>query len=71
MTARRMGIAGNVVLEAQVDKAGNVSGVKVLSGPEQLQSAAISAVKDWKYQPGTLDGSPIPAKVTVTIKFQP
>ena len=71
MTARRMGVAGNVVLEAQVDKAGNVSGVKVLSGPEALQPAAISAVKGWKYQPGTLDGSPIPAKVTVTIKFQP
>lgn len=68
--ARQAGIYGNVVIDAQVDKAGNVASMKVISGPATLQSAAMSALKQWKYQPATLDGVPIATNITVTIKFQ-
>jgi TonB family protein len=68
--ARQAGISGNVVITAQVDKAGNVTSMKVVSGPPNLQAAALTALKGWKYQPGTLDGTPIDTQVTVTIKFQ-
>ena len=68
--ARQGGVFGNVVIQAQVDKQGNVVSTKVLSGPSALQLAAMAAVKDWKYQPATLDGAPVPAQVTVTIRFQ-
>lgn len=68
--ARQSGIYGNVVIDAQLDKAGNVASMKVVSGPATLQSAAMSALKAWKYQPATLDGVPIATNITVTIKFQ-
>ncbi len=68
--ARNAGISGNVVIVAHVDKTGAVASMKVVSGPATLQSAAMSALKNWKYEPATLDGAPIPTDVTVTIKFQ-
>ena len=68
--ARQSGIYGNVVISAQVDKAGNVASMNVVSGPATLQSAAMSALRLWKYQPATLDGVPIATDITVTIKFQ-
>jgi protein TonB len=69
-SARQAGISGNVVISAQVDKAGNVGQTKVVSGPATLQAAALAAMKNWKYSPGTLDGSPVDTTVTVTIHFQ-
>jgi periplasmic protein TonB len=68
--ARQSGIIGNVVINAEVDKGGNVGTMKVVSGPATLQAAAMTAMKQWKYQPATLDGDPIATQVTVTIKFQ-
>jgi TonB family protein len=68
--ARQAGISGNVVIEAQVDKAGNVGTMKVVSGPATLQASAVAAMRSWKYAPGTLDGTPIETQVTVTIHFQ-
>ncbi|HKV47595.1 MAG TPA: TonB family protein [Candidatus Acidoferrales bacterium] len=68
--ARTAGISGNVVIVANVAKTGDVTSMKVISGPVTLQAAAMSALRSWKYQPATLDGSPIATDVTVTIKFQ-
>lgn len=68
--ARQSGIYGSVVINAQVDKSGNVASMKVISGPATLQSSAMTALKVWKYQPATLDGVPIATNITVTIKFQ-
>ena len=68
--ARAANVTGNVVIAAQVDKQGNVGSMKVLSGPATLQMAAMSAMKQWKYSPGTLDGQAVDTQVTVTIKFQ-
>jgi TonB family protein len=68
--ARQSGITGNVVIAAEVDKSGNVGAMKVVSGPATLQAPAMTAMKQWKYQPATLDGEPISTQVTVTIKFQ-
>lgn len=69
-SARLAGMYGNVVINAQVDKAGNVGSMKIVSGPPTLQASAMSALKLWKYQPATLDGVPIATAITVTIKFQ-
>jgi len=68
--ARQAGISGSVVINAQLDKSGNVASMKIVSGPPTLQAAAMIALKQWKYQPATLDGNAIAAEITVTIKFQ-
>ena len=69
-TAKQAGISGDVVIAAQIDKAGNVASMKIVSGQPTLQTAAMAALKQWKYQPATLDGEPIQTEVTVRIRFQ-
>lgn len=68
--AKSAGISGDVVINAHIDKAGNVGSMKIVSGQPTLQSAALAALKQWKYQPATLDGEPIETDVTVKIRFQ-
>src|SRR6266446_8282231 len=52
-------VAGDVTMDALVDPAGNVTGVKVISGPTLLQEAAMAALRQWKYEPARLDGRPV------------
>lgn len=63
-------IQGDVTLDVLVDANGRPSTTKVLSGPALLQQAAVSAVRQWKYQPGMLNGAAIPTHVSVTITFR-
>jgi TonB family protein len=59
----------NVTFDAVVDTSGHVASMKVLSGSPSLQSAATTALKQYRYEPATRRGKPVPAHVTVTIKF--
>ena len=68
--ARTQHLSGNVQIDASVDADGNVSAVKVLSGPTLLHQAALSAVKQWKYRPAELDGKPTAMHLTVTVQFR-
>jgi TonB family protein len=64
-----MGIEGNVVIDAVIDRAGNVSSTKVVSGPVALRSAASDAVQRWKYMPTFLDGKSVPVETLATVEF--
>jgi periplasmic protein TonB len=44
--------------------------MNVVSGPTLLHQAAMDALKQWKYQPASLDGKPVPMRLTVTIRFR-
>lgn len=69
--ARKARIEGVVILEITVDKQGNVKDVKVLRQlPMGLTEAAVTAVKQWKYEPSTLNGRPVEVLVTVTVTFR-
>ena len=68
--ARTQRVSGDVQVDALVDTTGNVEAVKVLSGPLLLQRAAAEAIRQWKYAPGVLDGTPTPMHVTVVLKFR-
>ncbi len=65
--ARR--IEGNVVLRANISKAGDVESLKLISGHPILAPAAIDAVKQWKYRPYLLNGFPVAVETTITVKF--
>jgi len=67
--ARNAGIEGDVVMDTTIDRAGNVTNVKIVSGPPMLRQAALDALRQWKYEPSQLNGEPVPVQVTVTIKF--
>jgi protein TonB len=68
-TARAEHIFGAVKIDALIDTNGNVSTLKILSGPGLLHQAALEAVKQWKYEPAQLDGKPTPVHLTVTVQF--
>jgi TonB family protein len=67
--AKGQHIAGDVRIDALIDAHGRVSAMKVVSGPTILQSAAMDALRQWKYQPATLNGNPVAMHLTVTIQF--
>jgi len=68
--ARAQGVSGDVQIDALIDADGNVSSVKVISGPALLHQAALEAVKQWKYEPAQLNGKPTPVHVAVTVHFR-
>lgn len=67
--ARSAGMGGNVVMEVSISATGAVVAAKVVSGPPLLRQAAVDAVRRWKYQPATLNGSAVPVDITVTMAF--
>jgi TonB family protein len=68
--AKTQHIEGAVRVDALVDESGRVSLVKIVSGPTLLQQAALDAIRQWKYQPATLDGKAVPMHLTVTLQFK-
>jgi periplasmic protein TonB len=68
--AKTQHVAGDVRVDALIDATGRVSTMKVVSGPSLLHQAAMDALREWKYQPATLDGKPVPMHLTVTIQFR-
>jgi len=68
--AKSQHVSGNVQIDALVDADGNVSAMKVLSGPALLREAALQSLKQWKYQPAELDGKPTTMHLTVTVQFR-
>jgi bla regulator protein blaR1 len=67
--AKKAGIQGTVVLEAIISGEGNVESLRVVSGPQDLQQAALDAVREWKYKPYLLNGDPIEVSTTINIIF--
>ena len=67
--ARQARIEGAVQLMATISRDGDISAVKVLSGEPQLAHAAVDAVKQWKYKPYLLNGSPVEIQTQVTVNF--
>ena len=61
----------DLIVEAIIDKTGNVTNVKVLKGlPMGLDQAAADAVKKWKFEPATLNGKPVSVIYNLTVNFQ-
>jgi protein TonB len=69
--AKNQHVSGDVLIDALIDATGHVTTMKAISGPALLQQAAKDAVHQWKYQPATLDGKPVPMHLTVTLQFRP
>jgi TonB family protein len=67
--AKRAGIQGRVILEGVIGKDGVIRHLKVLEGHPMLTSAALDAVKDWRYKPYQENGEKIAVKTTVTVNF--
>jgi protein TonB len=68
--AKTQHISGDVRVDALIDANGHVTTMKVVSGPTLLHQAAMDALRQWKYQPATLNGNAVPMHLTITIQFR-
>ncbi|MEL7060159.1 MAG: energy transducer TonB [Acidobacteriota bacterium] len=69
--ARKARIQGVVIVQAIINKQGDVTNVKVLKGlPMGLDQEAVKAIKSWKFKPATLNGKPVEVYYNLTVNFR-
>jgi len=72
MHARRRGIEGWVTVRFLVNETGEVSQVEVIEAdpPGIFEQAVIRSVGSWRFEPGTVDGTPVKTRVETTVRFE-
>jgi TonB family protein len=68
--AKKEGVQGRVVLQAEIDENGNVQHLMLISGHPTLAPAAIAAVNQWKYKPYLLNDQPVAVETQVIVDFE-
>jgi TonB family protein len=69
--AKRAHIQGIVKLQVKVKTDGSIEVQKILQGEPVLADAAIDAVKRWRANPATINGTRVETISTVTFDFEP
>ena len=67
--ARSARVSGIVILEATLAEDGSVRDVRVLRSVPLLDAAAVAAVREWRFTPTLLNGTPVAVVMTVTVAF--
>lgn len=62
-------VSGVVRLSVVIAKDGSVLELEPVDGPEALIEPALSAVRQWQYEPTLLNGLPVEIKTTVNVAF--
>ena len=69
MTAR---LAGSVIVECVVMPDGSVTDVRIVRSIDPrhgLDEEAVRAARQWRFRPGTLNGEPVPVRITIELSF--
>jgi protein TonB len=69
--AKAQRIQGTVSIHVVVSTAGELIESTLASGNAELGSAAIEALKTWRFRPFLADGVPVEAESTLTFEFKP
>jgi TonB family protein len=67
--AKQMKVQGAVVLQALIDRAGNIQELHVVTGPAILATAAEEAVKQWHFKPYFQQGQAVETEARITVNF--
>jgi len=67
--ARQARVQGVVELRAIISKAGMIENLVVVRGHPMLATAAIEAVRQWRYRPYLLNNEPIEVETEITVNF--
>lgn len=63
-------VEGTVSVSAVVNTRGEISAVQIVKGLSEAQNrAALDALKQWRFQPGTKDGKPVNVRVKIEVDF--
>ena len=68
--ARLAKVQGVVVLDAVIGADGTVVDLRAISGPDELASAALDAVKWWRFQPYLINGQAVQVKTRFAVDFR-
>ena len=60
---------GTVTLTAVIDTSGRITQLRAVSGHPLLIQAAVDAVRQWRYKPYILNGSPVEVETQVSVIF--
>jgi protein TonB len=67
--ARQARVQGAVRIEAVLSREGEVTSMRLASGPPLLVQAAMDAVRRWRYRPTLLNGSPVQVAMVIDVNF--
>jgi TonB family protein len=68
--AEKNHIEGTVKLHATIGADGSIRDLQPLSGPSPLFPAALTAVRQWRYNPTMLNGQPIETQEDISLVFR-
>lgn len=68
--ARRERLEGTIALDIVVGQDGSVLRMHALNGPDILASAAMDALRWWKFEPYRINGEPAVVETTVAVEFK-
>src|SRR5271168_354758 len=68
--ARQARLEGTVKLHLVVGADGRIKSLQPVSGPESLTQAAMTAVREWRYNPTLLNGKPVETQEDVSFVFR-
>ena len=71
LIARKKGWEGRVLIQAEIDREGNVSKIKVLesSGYKVLDNSSLETLKKWKFTPAKIGNKFVDDTVNIPVKF--
>ena len=70
LEAKAAGREGSVKLQAVIDETGQIGALRVISGPQEFQEAALQAVRQWRYRPYLKGGVPTKVHTIITVNFK-
>lgn len=68
--ARKKGVEAVVILLVEIGADGSVMSIRVIRGDEPFASAAVFAVKTWRYEPARIDGRATTVSRRIKIPFR-
>ena len=70
IVAKTFKVEGLVVVNVVVDRDGNVREAKAVTGPPLLLRGAEDAVRQWRFKPYTVDGTPVEMESQIPLNFR-
>jgi TonB family protein len=68
--ARYRHLEGAVEVHATIGRTGQVIAVRAVNGAPLLASAAMTAIREWRYEPTFIDGDPVETQAEITMVFR-
>jgi len=69
-TARTARVEGVVTVDAIIQPSGKLTELKVVEGHPLLIDAALQALRQWRYKPTKLNGTPVESPVHINVVFR-